>query len=385
MKTGLDAAEEYAAPADPGTGQALPFSMESAPGAETVINGRRCLYFGGTGYFGLHGNAEMMKAGIEAFQWCTHSATTRAGFGNNPVLLDVEKKLADFFGAEEAVYFVSGYFNALFLAQALAADYDAAFIDETSHFSVRDGVRTTGKPVFAYKHRDPADLRARLETVLKAGQRPLVMTDGVFPTFGEIAPVPDLIECLKPYDGILALDDAHAVGVLGENGRGTYEHFGVSGPRLHYAGTLSKAFGGHGGFLPASSALVKRVRETVGAYAGSSPTPTPIAAASAKGLDLVKAHPEWRRRLRENTARMKSGMRAMGFDVKDTPVPIVTWTLKTAEEMKRIQAALLAEGIAVAYLKYVGAPAGGVLRATVFSTHMPAHIDRLLGELKRRI
>jgi 7-keto-8-aminopelargonate synthetase-like enzyme len=242
--------------------------MESAPGAETVINGRRCLYFGGTGYFGLHGNAEMMKAGIEAFQWCTHSATTRAGFGNNPVLLDVEKKLADFFGAEEAVYFVSGYFNALFLAQALAADYDAAFIDETSHFSVRDGVRTTGKPVFAYKHRDPADLRARLETVLKAGQRPLVMTDGVFPTFGEIAPVPDLIECLKPYDGILALDDAHAVGVLGENGRGTYEHFGVSGPRLHYAGTLSKAFGGHGGFLPASSALVKRVRETVGAYAG---------------------------------------------------------------------------------------------------------------------
>ena len=82
---------------------------------------------------------------------------------------------------------------------------------------------------------------------------------------------------------------------------------------------------------------------------------------------------------------MKSGMRAMGFDVKATPVPIVTWTLKTAEEMKRIQAALLAEGIAVAYLKYVGAPAGGVLRATVFSTHMPAHIDRLLGELKRRI
>ena len=127
------------------------------------------------------------------------------------------------------------------------------------------------------------------------------------------------------------------------------------------------------------------MRETVGAYAGSSPTPTPIAAASGKGLDLVKAHPEWRRQLRDNTARLKSGMRALGFDVKDTPVPIVTWTLKTAEEMKRIQAALLAQGIAVAYLKYVGAPSGGVLRATVFSTHTTAHIDRLLGELKRMI
>ena len=385
MKTGLDAAEEYAAPVDPATGQTAPFIMESAPGAETVINGRRVLYFGGTGYFGLHGNAEMMQAGIEAFKLGTHSATTRSGFGNNPVLLDVEKKLAAFFGTEEAVYFVSGYFNALFLAQALAGEYDAAFIDETSHFSVRDGVRTTGKPVFVYKHRDPEDLRAHLKADLKAGQHPLVLCDGVFPTFGEIAPVPELLECLKPYDGILALDDAHAVGVLGENGRGTFEHFGVSGGRIHYAGTLSKAFGGHGGFLPSSAALIKRVRESVGAYAGSSPTPTPIAAASAKGLDLVQAHPEWRRRLRDNTARLKSGMRALGFDIKDTPVPIVTWTLKTAEEMKRIQAALMAQGIAVAYLKYVGAPSGGVLRATVFSTHTPAQIDRLLAELKKTV
>jgi glycine C-acetyltransferase/8-amino-7-oxononanoate synthase len=385
MKTGLDAAEEYAAPVDPATGQTVPFIMESAPGAETVINGRTYLYFGGTGYFGLHGNAEMMKAGIEAFKQGTHSGTTRSGFGNNPVLLDVEKKLAAFFGTEEAVYFVSGYFNALFLAQALAPDYDAAFIDETSHFSVRDGIRTTGKPVFVYKHRDPDDLRVRLKAELKAGQRPLVMCDGVFPTFGAIAPVPELIEALKPYDGILALDDAHAVGVLGENGRGTFEHFGVSGSRLYYAGTLSKAFGGHGGFLPASAALIKRVRQSVGAYSGASPTPTPIAAASAKGIELVKAHPEWRRLLRENTARLKSGVRALGFDIKDTTVPIVTWTLKTAEDMKRVQAALMAKGIAVAYLKYVGAPSGGVLRATVFSTHTPAQIDHLLGELKRTL
>ncbi len=383
MKTGLDAAEEYAAPVDPATGQAAPFIMESAPGAETVINGRKYLYFGGTGYFGLHGNAEMMKAGIEAFKQGTHSATTRSGFGNNPVLLDVEKRLADYFGTEDSVYFVSGYFNALFLAQALASEYDVAFIDETSHFSIRDGIRTTGKPVFVFRHRDPDDLRAKLKAELKAGQRPLVMTDGVFPTFGEIAPVPELVQALEPYDGILALDDAHAVGVLGERGRGTLEHFGVSGGRLHYAGTLSKAFGGHGGFLPASAALIKRIKESVGAYSGASPTPTPIAAASAKGLELVKAHPEWRRRLRENTARAKAGLRALGFDVKDTPVPIVTWTLKTAEMMKKAQAALMEKGIAVAYLKYVGAPAGGVLRATIFSTHTPAQIDLLLGELKR--
>jgi glycine C-acetyltransferase/8-amino-7-oxononanoate synthase len=146
---------------------------------------------------------------------------------------------------------------------------------------------------------------------------------------------------------------------------------------------MSKAFGGHGGFLPDTAALIKKVRDTVGAYAGASPTPTPVAAASAKGLELVQAHPEWRRALRRNTARAKAGLRALGFEIKDTPVPIVTWALKSAEEMKRVQRALMDKGIAVAYLKYVGAPAGGVLRATIFSTHAPEQIDRLLAELKK--
>lgn len=385
MNSALDGAEEFAPPLDPATGQAVPFVMESAPGAETVINGRKTLYFGGTGYFGLHGNAEMMKAGVEAFKQGTHSGTTRSGFGNNPFLLDAEKRLAAFFGTEDCVYFVSGYLNGLFLAQALRGEFEHAFVDETAHFCLKDGIRTVDKPVTFYKHRDPADLRAKLKAGLTAGQRPLVLTDGVFPTYGEIAPVPEILKELEPYDGILCLDDAHAVGVLGDNGRGTFEHFGVRGGRRHFAGTMSKAFGGHGGFLPDTAALIKRVRDTVGAYAGASPTPTPIAAASAKGLELVQTHPEWRQALRRNTARAKAGLRALGFEIKDSPVPIVTWTLKTAEEMKRVQRALMDKGIAVAYLKYVGAPAGGVLRATIFSTHTPEQIDRLLAELKKAV
>jgi 7-keto-8-aminopelargonate synthetase-like enzyme len=151
------------------------------------------------------------------------------------------------------------------------------------------------------------------------------------------------------------------------------------------AGTLSKAFGGHGGFLPASAELIKRIRESVGAYAGSSPTPTPVAAASAKGIELVASHPEWRETLRANVKRAKAGMRKLGFEMNDTPVPIVTWTLKSVEEMRRVQKGLMDKGIAVAYLKYVGAPAGGVLRATIFSTHTPGHIDRLIGELRKLV
>lgn len=359
------------------------FLMQSAPGAETVINGRTVLYFGGTGYFGLHGHPEVIRAGIEAFAQGTHSATIRSGFGNNPILLDVERRLAGFFGTEDAVYYASGYLNGLFLARTPAARFDIAFVDEACHFGIRDGMAASGKPVVFYRHRDPEDLSQKLRNSLPAGAKPLVLTDGVFPAFGEIAPVADLLSAIEPFDGILALDDAHGVGILGDHGRGTLEHFGKTpGDSILSAGTLSKAFGGYGGFIPGGAALIAGIRETVGAYAGSTPVPTPIAAASAKGIELVLAHPEWREKLRENTGRMKSGLRALGLEAGDSPVPIAAWTLDSAAAMKRVQELLWQRGIAVAYLKYAGTPEGGILRATVFSTHTAGHIDRFLEGLK---
>jgi len=360
------------------------FLMQSAPGAETVINGRTVLYFGGTGYFGLHGHPEVIRAGVEAFSQGTHSATIRSGFGNNPILLDVERKLAVFFGTEDAVYFSSGYLNALFLAQAPASRFDSVFIDQACHFGIRDGIAASGKPVVFYRHCDPEDLRQKLRNDLPAGAKPLVLTDGVFPAFGEIAPVADILDVIEPFDGILALDDAHGVGILGSNGRGTLEHFGKTpGESVLSAGTLSKAFGGYGGFIPGGAALTAGIRETVGAYAGSTPVPTPIAAASAKGIELLSAHPEWRESLRRNAGRLKAGLRALGLPAADSPVPIAAWTLSPAAEMKRVQEVLFDRGIALARLSYAGAPAGGVLRATVFSTHTRDQIDRLLDELKR--
>jgi 8-amino-7-oxononanoate synthase len=358
--------------------------MQGPPGPETVIDGRSVLYFGGTGYFGLQGHPEVLRAGAEAFRLGTHSATTRAGFGNNPVLLDLERKLAAYFGAEDAVVYPSGYMSGLFLAGAAGPSWDAAFLDEHAHFSLRDGVRAAGRPVISYRHRDPPDLEAKLAAHLPPGGRPLVLTDGVFPTYGLIAPLPALLAAVRCCGGVLAVDDSHGAGVLGSNGRGTLEHFGlVPGPDLIAAGTLSKAFGGHGGFLALSAALAERVRGDVSAYVGSTPTPTPMAAASAKGLELLAAHPEWRDALRTNTSRLKSGLRAMGLAVDDSPVPIAAWSLSPAAEMARVQAILSERGIALPRLSYAGAPDGGVLRATVFSTHKISHIDRLLEELKR--
>src|SRR5512138_1057009 len=321
---------------EPPLGDATPppggFIMESAPGPETVINGKRVLYFGGTGYFALHGHPEVIEAGVAAFRkYGVHSATSRTGFGNTPVQIELERKIAEFFGTEDSIHFVSGYLDNLFLIQALKDRIGAIFIDETSHFSIRDAVYSALKPVHTFKHRDPADLAAQLKAKLKAGDVPLVMSDGIFPTFGVIAPVPDYLKALEPYNGYLCLDDSHAVGHMGPHGRGTYDHFGVSNERCFYAGTMSKAFGGHGGFIPAPKSFIDHIKATCGAYPGATPSPTPAMAASAKGLEIVVREPQRRERLRRNVARVKTGLKKLGYDMNDTPVPIVTWVLKSPE------------------------------------------------------
>jgi len=358
--------------------------MESPPGAETVLDGRRYLYFGGTGYFGLQGHPAVIRAGVRAFhKYGTHSATTRAGFGSNPALLEVEARLREFFGEDDAAYFGSGYLGSLVLAQALADRYDAVFVDEQAHFCIRDSASSPGKPVFQFRHRDPDDLARKLKRRLTARQRPFLLTDGVFPVFGRIAPVPEYAEVMTAYDGLIGLDDAHGVGVLGANGRGTFEHFKMKSPIFYFTGTLSKAFGGHGGFAVGKRRLIGRIRTAVGAYVGSTPTPTPIAAATAKGIEILLRHPEMRDHLRRNTSSLKKGLRSLGIEADDTPVPIVAWSMRTEKEMRGVQKDLMRRGIAVAYLKYIGAPAAGVLRLTVFSTHTAAQIQRLLEELAK--
>lgn len=358
--------------------------MESAPGPTTTIGGKSCLYFGGTGYFGLHGHPEVIQAGIDAFRrYGTHSATSRSGFGNNPALVQVEERLKKYFNQEEAAYFGSGYLSSLVLAQALSREYNLILIDESAHFCLHDAARAVMKPVFTFRHRDPEGLKRLLKTNLKPGQRPFLLTDGVFPTFGAIAPLPDYAGIIEPYDGIIGLDDAHGAGVLGPNGRGTIEYFGLKSEALYFCGTLSKAFGGHGGFVVGKDGLIARIKRAVGAFIGSTPTPTPIAAATAKGIEILSSHPEMRERLRQNVILAKSGLKKLGIKTDDTPVPIVAWSLRSEQEMKKAQKKMMARGIAIPYLKYAGAPAKGVLRITIFSTHTPDQIGRLVDTLKQ--
>lgn len=358
--------------------------MESAPGAETFIDGKRYLYFGGTGYYGFQAHPALLKAACAALEKCgLHTATTRSGLGNSPLYEAVEKKAAEYFATDGSCYLASGYLGNAAGFQALAALglYDVLFVDEGSHYSVVDYVGLAGKPVVSFAHGDPDDLRVKLRAQLKARQKPLVASDGVSPTFGQIAPVPDYVKAVEPFEGSIWLDDNHGVGVLGPNGRGTYEHYGLTSGRLFFCGTMSKAFGSHGGIIPGSKDFVAEVRRSHIMNGATQPT-SAAAAASIEGMDMLLKHPELRARLLANGRRLKDGLRRIGLPVEDNPFPVAAWKLKTVQEMDRVHRGLLERGISIQRLTYVGTGAEGVLRAVVFSTHTDEQIDRLLSELK---
>jgi 8-amino-7-oxononanoate synthase len=365
------------------------YLMEGPPGTETVLNGKRYLYFGGTSYYTLQMHPDVLKAAHEAInRYGMHSSTSRAsgGYGDTPLYEEVEHAAARFFGTEDAAYMASGYLTNVAALQVIRQQqgFDVIFQDAMGHYSIVDFSQSFGLPVVSFAHRDPGDLAAKLKTNLKAGQRPMILSDGIFPVPGEIAPVPEYLKVIEPYNGLLWLDDSHALGVIGPNGRGTYDHFGVKGEHLLYGGTMSKAFGGYGGIIPASTALAAGIRSGH-IMSGATMPPSAAAGAAVKGLELLTAHPEWRAKLWANAKRLKSGIKALGFPVTETVVPVVSFSLGKAEVMERVHDELMNRGIVIQLSHYVGAGPAGVLRAVVFATHTNEQIDRLLSALKALI
>ncbi len=378
--------------------------MESAPGAETIIDGRTYLYFCGTGYLGLQGHRDLIAAACEATQrYGLGTATTRAGFGNSPAVVEVERRAAAFFGSEEAFYFASGYAGNHVLLSALAPSAHLLLVDEHSHYSVVDASRCFDMPVVRYSHADAQSLREALRQHLPAGQVPIVLSDGVFAARGTVAPVREYLDVLQEYPGaMLCLDDCHALGVLGEHGRGTYEYCSVpdrrvnsecghglldhAAPRLYAVGTLSKAFGGYGGILSGTRNLIDSVKTMSHYFQGASAPPTPAAAASAAALAVVARTPGIITRVQENARSLKRQLRALGLAVDHSPVPIVSLELGDAENMQRIQRALSDEGILIAYMsRYSGLGSKGALRIAVFATHTEEMLLRLSAALGRQL
>ena len=358
--------------------------MQSPLGPRMVIAGRERDYFSGTGYLGLHNHPDVLAGVVDTVRrYGLSTGTSRGGYGEHDVYSALECEARAFFDAGQVLYYPSGYLSASILAQGLRERWERVFIDDWSHYSLWDGARATGKPLERFRHRDAADLAECLWRALQPGERPLVLSDGVFPISGETAPAQAYWEALRPFPGAwLALDDAHATGVLGIHGRGTLEEAGLLGQEGCIAGhTLSKGIGGYGGVIAGPLELVAEMERNSRVAAGSSQPPLPVAAASTRALSLAR-DPELRARLWRNVARARAGIRGLGWDLEESHVPILCLRARPGVDLGRIKDALFERDVCVAHVKsYSSTPPGGALRMAIFANHSEEQIDRLVETL----
>jgi glycine C-acetyltransferase/8-amino-7-oxononanoate synthase len=359
------------------------FSMTSPVGPRVMVAGRERDYFSGTGYLGLQNHPMVVQAATDCItRYGLSTATSRGGYGEHPVYAALDAELRAFFAVDGVLVLASGYLGAVVLCQGLQNETDHIFVDAAAHFSVLDAARAAGKPVHQFPHLDVAGLQKLLQQELHPKERPLVMTDGVFPISGEICPLPGLLAAVEPYQGRVLLDDAHAVGVLGAHGRGTPDHFDlINRDQLVGCATLSKALGGYGGIIPGSRELLNHLERVTRVYVAASPPPLPSAAAAACALGLARQQPELRQRLWQNVRQARSGLRALGWPLADTPVPILCLGVRPGVDLGRIKDALFDRDICVAHVRnYSSTPPGGALRIAISASHTTAQIERLVFE-----
>jgi 8-amino-7-oxononanoate synthase len=361
--------------------------MESPVGAKTTFNGREYDYFSGTGYLGLQNHPAVLQAAAEALQlYGLSTATSRGGLGEHVVYDALEQEGSAYFGTEKLLHFASGYMGAAILTQATSLLFDHIFIDSSAHYSLWDAAQATNMPITPFHHRQPESLAEALRRELHPQERPLVLSDGVFPISGEIAPLPDYLALVKTYNGRVYLDDAHAVGVLGPNGRGTPDYFGIEDEDCRTSGTLAKALGGYGGVIFGAADWVERIERRSGVLIGSSPLPLPLVSASARALTIARTYPELRHRLQNHITLARNGLRALGWELEDVPVPILCLEARDGVNLDRLQARLFREGIAVTVVRsYTSTPPGGALRIAIFATHTDEQIHHLVDSIQRLV
>ncbi len=358
--------------------------LESSVGAEIVLSGRRYVNFGGSAYLGLASNPHIVAAGLSALRRYGPGGPIPRGhaIGCGP-LRDVEQSACRFFASDAALYFGSGYHFGLAAPAVLCAQYGAAFVDELAHFALQDGIGAAGLRYRSFRHLDVEDLENQLRRHLGPGERPLVVTDGLYSTFGEIAPLDRLWQVTAAYDGRLVVDESHAFGVLGTFGRGSLEYHGMPSDQALAGGSLAKGFGTCGGLVLGRGTEIQAMHLSPVVRGAAIGAPATIAMCAAS-LDYVRSHPQLLTRLRDNTVYLKSALRRLGLTLQgDDIAPIAAFALDSSESTLRLHAALLAEGIHVYRSTYLGAGSNGVIRCAVFADHTREHLSALLDALRR--
>jgi glycine C-acetyltransferase len=349
-------------------------------GAQVTVADREALNLCANNYLGLADHPEVVAAAKEALdRWGYGMASVRFICGTQEIHKQLEAALTEFLGTEDTILYSSCFDANGGIFEALFDERDAIISDALNHASIIDGVRLSKARRLRYANRDMEDLERQLKD--SAGDRyRIVVTDGVFSMDGYLAPLPEICELAERHDALVMVDDSHAVGFMGPNGRGSHEHHGVMGRIDAITGTLGKALGGaSGGYVSGRRELVAMLRQRSRPYLFSNSVAPPIVAASLKVLELLRSADELRRRLAENTAFFRSRMTELNFDILPGEHPIVPVMIGDAAKAGRMAEVMLGKGVYVVGFSFPVVPRERArIRAQMSAAHSRADLERAL-------
>ncbi len=347
---------------------------------EAVINGRSTILVGTNNYLGLTFHPDCIQAGQEALaQEGTGTTGSRMANGSFSSHGDLERAIADFYGAPFAIVFSTGYQANLGVLSALAGPGDTILMDGDSHASIYDGCRLGGAEVLRFKHNDVTDLDKKLRRLGDRSRRTLIIVEGIYSMLGDRAPLKDIVEVKKKYGATLVVDEAHSLGVLGERGRGLAEEAGVEKEVDCIVGTFSKSLGSTGGFGISIHPEFELIRYTSRPYIfTASPCPS-VVASTTVALRIIRETPQLRQQLWENAHQLYDGLTKIGYALGAEVGPIIAAMIPSKEQALAMWQGLLEQGIYVNLMIPPATPNGeSLLRCSVSAAHTPKQLKTII-------
>lgn len=364
--------------------------LDDEQAAVCHFDGRKVINLASNNYLGLTTHPKLREAALEATRkYGVGSGAVRTIAGTMKLHMELEEKIARFKNVEACVVFQSGFTANAGTVSAILGKDDFIISDELNHASIIDGCRLSRAKILVFRHKDVAHAEEQLASIKDQPGKKLLITDGVFSMDGDIGPLPGLCDVAEKYGAIMMVDDAHASGVLGHQGRGTVDHFKVHGRVDIQVGTLSKAIGSLGGYVCGTRDFIEYLYHRARPFLFSTSHPPSVTATCIAAFEVLESEPQWMAQLWENTRYFKKELGLLGFNIggvntpaSETPItPIIIGDGKTTMEFSR---ELFQNGVMGTGIAFPTVPEGKArVRTIVTATHTKENLDEALGVLKR--
>jgi len=359
-------------------------TMDSAVDGQMVVDGRKCLNFCTNNYLGLANHPALKEASKKAIdKWGAGPAAVRSIAGTQALHIELEKKLANFKGVEDALFVQSGFCANQAAIPPMVGKGDVVFSDRLNHASIIDGCRLSGAKIKVFEHADPKSADKVISENLPDFGKGIIISDGVFSMDGDVAPLDKLYEVARKHNIPIMVDDAHGEGVMGR-GRGIVHHFNLQGKFDLEVGTMSKAFGAVGGVIAGKKSIIDYIRQKARPFLFSSASTPADTAACYAAVDLVENNPELVDKLWENGDYFRNGLRDLGFDCGISETPIVPVMLGETEVAMPFSKKLFENGLFAMALGFPTVPKGAArVRVMNTASHTKEDLDRGLEIFKK--